>query len=65
MKWWLRAGNTSIDRLSPHQTENYYDTGIGQSSLAVNLSESFKQNASVSEPYADAVTGSKQIQMLG
>ena len=30
-----------------------------------NLSESFETNASVSVSYADAVTGSKQIQMLG
>lgn len=30
-----------------------------------NLSESFETNASVSVNYADAVTGSKQIQMLG
>ncbi len=30
-----------------------------------NLSESFETNASVSVSYADAVTGSKQIQLLG
>ena len=30
-----------------------------------NLSESFETNASVSVNYSDAVTGSKQIQMLG
>lgn len=60
----IRAGNTSIDRLSPHQTEIITTRALAKAACC-NLSESFETNASVSVSYADAVTGSKQIQMLG
>lgn len=60
----VRAGNTSIDRLSPHQTEVITTRALAKAACC-NLSESFETNASVSVSYSDAVTGSKQIQMLG
>ncbi|SEI67012.1 Outer membrane receptor proteins, mostly Fe transport [Dyadobacter sp. SG02] len=60
----IRAGNTSIDRLSPHQTEIITTRALAKAACC-NLSESFETNASVSVSYSDAVTGSKQIQMLG
>lgn len=60
----VRADNTSIDRLSPHQTEIITTRALAKAACC-NLSESFETNASVSVSYADAVTGSKQIQMLG
>lgn len=60
----VRAGNTSIDRLSPHQTEIITTRALAKAACC-NLSESFETNASVSVSYGDAVTGSKQIQMLG
>jgi len=60
----VRAGNTSIDRLSPHQTEIITTRALAKAACC-NLSESFETNASVSVSYSDAVTGSKQIQMLG
>ncbi|SDE34353.1 Outer membrane receptor proteins, mostly Fe transport [Dyadobacter soli] len=60
----VRAGNTSIDRVSPHQTEIITTRALAKAACC-NLSESFETNASVSVSYADAVTGSKQIQMLG
>ncbi|MGV3600930.1 MAG: TonB-dependent receptor [Dyadobacter fermentans] len=60
----VRTGNTSIDRLSPHQTEIITTRALAKAACC-NLSESFETNASVSVSYSDAVTGSKQIQMLG
>lgn len=60
----VTATATSIDRLSPHQTEIITTRALAKAACC-NLSESFETNASVSVSYADAVTGSKQIQMLG
>ncbi|WP_031530643.1 TonB-dependent receptor [Dyadobacter crusticola] len=60
----VRGGSGSIDRLSPHQTEIITTRTLAKAACC-NLSESFETNASVSVSYSDAVTGSKQIQMLG
>jgi outer membrane receptor for ferrienterochelin and colicins len=60
----VRSGSGSIDRLSPHQTEIITTRALAKAACC-NLSESFETNASVSVSYSDAVTGSKQIQMLG
>jgi len=60
----VTAGASSIDRLSPHQTEIITSRALAKAACC-NLSESFETNASVSVSYSDAVTGAKQIQMLG
>ncbi|TDB62311.1 TonB-dependent receptor [Arundinibacter roseus] len=60
----IRGNSTTIDRMSPIQTEIITSRALAKAACC-NLSESFETNASVSVSYADAVTGSKQIQMLG
>jgi outer membrane receptor protein involved in Fe transport len=60
----VRGGSGTIDRLSPHQTEIITTRTLAKAACC-NLSESFETNASISVSYGDAVTGSKQIQMLG
>jgi outer membrane receptor for ferrienterochelin and colicins len=60
----VQGNSTTIDRMSPIQTEIITSRALAKAACC-NLSESFETNASVSVSYADAVTGSKQIQMLG
>lgn len=60
----IRADAGMMDRLSPLHTE-IIDTRTLEKAACCNLSESFETNASVSVTFNDAVTGSKQIQMLG
>ncbi len=60
----IRGGATQIDRLNPIQTEIITTKALAKAACC-NLSESFETNASVSVSYADAVTGAKQIQLLG
>lgn len=60
----VTGGAASIDRMNPIQTEMITAKTLGKAACC-NLSESFETNASVSVSYADAVTGSKQIQLLG
>lgn len=60
----VRSGATVIDRLNPIQTEIITTRALAKAACC-NLSESFETNASVSVSYSDAVTGSKQIQLLG
>lgn len=60
----VRSEATVIDRLNPIQTEIITTKALAKAACC-NLSESFETNASVSVSYADAVTGSKQIQLLG
>ncbi len=60
----IQGGSTTIDRLSPIQTEIITSRALAKAACC-NLSESFETNASVSVSYSDAVTGAKQIQMLG
>lgn len=60
----IKGNATVIDRLSPIHTEIITTKTLAKAACC-NLSESFETNASVSVSYADAVTGSKQIQLLG
>lgn len=60
----VRSSSTSMDRLSPIHTEILTSKALAKAACC-NLSESFETNASVSVSYADAVTGAKQIQLLG
>jgi outer membrane receptor for ferrienterochelin and colicins len=60
----VRAGSTVLDRLNPIQTEIITTKALAKAACC-NLSESFETNASVSVSYTDAITGAKQIQMLG
>ena len=60
----VNGNATVIDRLSAIQTETLTSKALTKAACC-NLSESFETNASVSVSYADAVTGAKQIQMLG
>jgi outer membrane receptor for ferrienterochelin and colicins len=53
-----------IDLLNPIQTEIITSKALKKAACC-NLSESFETNASVSVSYSDAITGAKQIQMLG
>jgi outer membrane receptor for ferrienterochelin and colicins len=60
----VKGQATFIDKLSAIQTEVLTTKTLAKAACC-NLSESFETNASVSVSYADAVTGSKQIQLLG
>lgn len=56
--------NTFIQQLNPIQTV-VITSGELTRAACCNLSESFETNASVDVSYSDAVTGAKQIQLLG
>lgn len=60
----VRGAGTVIDRLSPLQTQVITSKELSKAACC-NLSESFETNAAVSVSYTDAVTGAKQIQLLG
>jgi outer membrane receptor for ferrienterochelin and colicin len=60
----VSGGSTFISRNETIKTETITSRAL-QKAACCNLSESFETNASVSVSYADAVTGAKQIQMLG
>ena len=59
----IQGNSTLIDKLSPIHTEIITSKTLAKAACC-NLSESFETNASVSVSYADAVTGSKQIQLF-
>ena len=60
----ITGQSTFFDRLNPIQTEILTTKTLAKAACC-NLSESFETNASVSVSYGDAVTGAKQIQLLG
>jgi outer membrane receptor for ferrienterochelin and colicins len=60
----VSGSSTFISATEPIKTETITARAL-QKAACCNLSESFETNASVSVSYADAVTGAKQIQMLG
>ncbi|MBC7891836.1 MAG: TonB-dependent receptor [Sphingobacteriaceae bacterium] len=60
----VSGASVSIDRINPIQTELLTTRTLAKAACC-NLSESFETNASVSVSYTDAVTGAKQIQLLG
>jgi outer membrane receptor for ferrienterochelin and colicins len=53
-----------ISRLDPIFTQNLNQNELAKAACC-NLSESFETNASVDVSYSDAVTGAKQIKLLG
>lgn len=55
---------TGISSIKTIQTEQINSQGLKKLACC-NLSESFENSATVDVSYADAVTGAKQIQMLG
>lgn len=57
-------GNSFISQLSPHKVQVITSSELKRAACC-NLSESFETNSSVDVSYADAVSGAKQIQMLG
>jgi len=57
-------GNNYISKLNPRQVQ-VLTTGELYRAACCNLSESFETNASVDVSYSDALTGGKQIQLLG
>lgn len=59
-----RQSGSYISQLNPHKTEVITTAGL-QKLACCNLSESFENSATVDVGYADAVSGAKQIQMLG
>jgi outer membrane cobalamin receptor len=60
----VKSSGTVIDRISPIQTQIITSKELAKAACC-NLSESFETNASVSVSFADAITGAKQLQMLG
>lgn len=59
------SGSTNfIDRLQPIKTEVITAKELTKAACC-NLSESFETNASIDVSFSDAVSGAKQIQMLG
>jgi outer membrane receptor for ferrienterochelin and colicin len=59
-----RQSGTYISRINPIQTQIVGSNELRKAACC-NLSESFETNASVDVNYSDAITGAKQIQMLG
>ncbi len=59
-----KAPGTFVSRLDPIHTQHITGAEL-QKAACCNLSESFETNASVDVSYSDAVTGAKQIQLLG
>ena len=59
-----RRKGASISRMDPILTQNISSAELTKAACC-NLSESFETNASVDVHYSDAVTGAKQIQLLG
>ncbi|WP_138993818.1 TonB-dependent receptor [Larkinella sp. C7] len=60
----VQGASSQTDRFSPIQNEILTTRTLAKAACC-NLSESFETNASVNVSYSDAVTGAKQIQMLG
>ena len=60
----VRSEAATMDRMNPIHTEIITTRTLAKAACC-NLSESFETNASVSVSYSDAITGSKQIQLLG
>ena len=53
-----------VSSLDPHHLEQITSEGIRRAACC-NLAESFEGNASVDVAYSDAVTGARQIELLG
>ncbi len=59
-----RKSGSHISRIEPILTQNISSSELTKAACC-NLSESFETNASVDVHYSDALTGAKQIQLLG
>lgn len=59
-----RRGTTEISYLNPMLLQNVTQEELFKAACC-NLSESFETNASIDVNFTDAVTGAKEIQMLG
>ncbi len=59
-----KVNKTFISKLSPRKVQVVTE-GELQRAACCNLSESFETNASIDVSYSDAITGAKQIQLLG
>ncbi|MCX6306337.1 MAG: TonB-dependent receptor [Bacteroidetes bacterium] len=59
-----KSDNTFISKLNARQT-TVITTGELQRAACCNLAESFETNASVDVSYSDALSGARQIQLLG
>jgi outer membrane receptor for ferrienterochelin and colicins len=59
-----KVSNTYISRLSPRKVQVITEGELKRAACC-NLSESFETNASIDVTYSDAITGAKQIQLLG
>jgi outer membrane receptor for ferrienterochelin and colicins len=57
-------GSSFISQLDPRKVQKITSQELKRAACC-NLSESFETNASVDVMYADAISGAKQIQMLG
>jgi outer membrane receptor for ferrienterochelin and colicins len=60
----VKTAGTTIDKMSPIHTQIISSKELLKAACC-NLSESFETNASISVGNTDAVTGSRQIQLLG
>ncbi len=58
------SGGTYISQVDPHKIQVITTKELRRAACC-NLAESFETNSSVDVNYADAITGAKQIQMLG
>lgn len=59
-----KASGTFVSRLDPIYTQQITGAELSRAACC-NLSESFETNSSVDVSYSDAVTGARQIQLLG
>jgi outer membrane receptor for ferrienterochelin and colicins len=59
-----RRGDNRVSTLDPHNVEKITSNELRKAPCC-NLSESFETNGTVDIQYADAITGAKEIQMLG
>ncbi len=60
----VQRNTAYISKMNPRQTQ-IISSGELQRAACCNLAESFETNASVDVSYTDAVSGAKQIQLLG
>ena len=58
------SGSSYISQVDPHKIQVITSKELRRAACC-NLAESFETNSSVDVNYADAITGAKQIQMLG
>lgn len=59
-----RTSGTFMSSLNPHVFQTINEKEIRKAACC-NLSESFETNASIDASFSDAITGTKQIRMLG